>query len=205
MNQTLLARVAIAALSVAVPSLAPAQAAAPRDAAVVAAGSAPGKGAAGAAVQKVATVESIDPASRTVVLKTHDGRLTRMVAGPEVRNFDRIAVGDRVVTTFVEAVSLQLRKGGDGIRERSESEQSARAPEGAKPGAVVQHRVKVVADVVAANPRTRVLTLRGPERTIELRVPDAKQFASVKVGDQVEATFTEALMVNVVPAPAGGK
>lgn len=193
-------RVAIALLAIALPAFASAQAPAAKDAAVVAAGAAPGRGAAGAAVQKVATVESVDKASRAVVLKTDDGRLTRVVAGPEVRNFDRIAVGDRVVTTYVEAVSLQLRKGGDGIRERAESEQAARAPDGGKPGAVVQHRVRVVADVIAANPRTRVLTLRGPERTVELRVPDAKQFASVKVGDQVEVLFTEALMVNVVPA-----
>lgn len=203
--KTLPQRVAIAVVAIALPAFASAQSPAPKDATVVAAGSAPGKGAAGAAVQKVATVESIDKATRAVVLKTDDGRLTRVVAGPEVRNFDRIAVGDRVVTTFVEAVSLQLRKGGDGIRERAESEQAARAADGAKPGGVVQHRVRVVADVIAANPRTRVLTLRGPERTVELRVPDAKQFASVKVGDQVEAVFTEALMVTVVPAAAASR
>jgi hypothetical protein len=64
----------------------------------------------------------------------------------------------------------------------------------------VQHRVTVVADVIAANPRTRVLTLRGPDRTIDLRVPDANQFTRVQVGDQVEATFTEALIIAVRPA-----
>lgn len=36
---------------------------------------------------------------------------------------------------------------------------------------------------------------------MNLRVPDPKQFALVKVGDQVEATFTEAVAVAVEPAP----
>jgi hypothetical protein len=173
----------------------------PRDAAVVTAGKAPGKGAVGAAVQKVATVEAIDRESRTVTLKTPEGRVTRMVVGPDVRNLDQVSVGDLVVTTYVEAVSLTLKKGGDGIRERAESTRSASAPDGSKPGGAVQHRVTVVADVIAANPRTRVLTLRGPDRTIDLRVPDANQFTRVQVGDQVEATFTEALIIAVRPAP----
>jgi hypothetical protein len=66
---------------------------------------------------------------------------------------------------------------------------------------MVASRVTVVADVVAVNARTQTLTLRGPQRTVNLRVPDPKQFALVKVGDQVEATFTEAVAVAVEPAP----
>jgi Cu/Ag efflux protein CusF len=169
--------------------------------AVVVAAKAPGKGAVGASVQKVATVTSIDKASRNVTLQMPDGRVARMVAGPEVRNFDGIAVGDRVLATYTEAVALELTKQGDGIRERSESAQAVRAPEGGKPGAAIQSKVVVIADVVGADPRTRMVTLRGPERTVDLHVPDAKQFGNVKVGDQVRAVFTETLVVDLRPAP----
>ena len=102
--------------------------------------------------------------------------------------------------SHLEAVTIELRK-GSGIRERVESTTSDRAAPGAKPGGMVASRVTVIADVVAVNARTQTLTLRGPQRTVNLRVPDPKQFAVVKVGDQVEATFTEAVAVAVEPAP----
>lgn len=165
--------------------------------AVVATAKAPGKGGVAGLVTTTATIESIEAATRTVTLKTPDGRTTRIVAGPEVRNFDQLAVGDRIVTRHLEAVSFELKPGGTGIRERSEQQASDRAALGATPGGVVSKRVTVVADVLAINARTQTLTLRGPEHTMELRVPDPKQLKLVKVGDQVVATFTEAVAVSV--------
>jgi hypothetical protein len=158
--------------------------------------------AAGAQVSTVsAKVVALDKDKRLVTLLGPLGNRFRVVAGNEVRNFDQIRVGDELVVTHAEALTLELKKGGDGIRERAERVETARTPEGAKPGGAVAHTVTVVADVIAANPRTQVLTLRGAEHTVELRVPDAKQFRAVKVGDQVEAVFTEALVVAVQPAP----
>ncbi|HET9022929.1 MAG TPA: hypothetical protein VFN64_00035 [Burkholderiaceae bacterium] len=43
------------------------------------------------------------------------------------------------------------------------------------------------------------------ERTVDLKVKDPKQFALIKVGDQVEATFTEAVALAVEPAPSAAK
>ena len=48
----------------------------------------------------------------------------------------------------------------------------------------------------------QTVTLRGPERTIDLRVRDPNQFKLVKVGDQVQATFTHAVAISVEPATA---
>ena len=161
---------------------------------------APGAGALGEVVTTSATITAIDRDKRVVTLKDAQGHETNVVAGPEVRNFDQLKVGDQIVVSHLEAVTIELRKGG-GIRERFESTTSDRAAPGAKPGGMVASRVTVVADVVAVNARTQTLTLRGPQRTVNLRVPDPKQFALVKVGDQVEATFTEAVAVAVEPAP----
>ena len=61
---------------------------------------------------------------------------------------------------------------------------------------------KVLADVVAVNPRTQTVTLKGPQQTVDLRVPDKKQFQGIKVGDQVQARYTEALAVSIAK---GGK
>lgn len=163
---------------------------------------APGKGAVVDVVTVSASVEAIDKEKRIVTLKGPQGNLRRVVAGPEVRNFDQIKVGDQVVVRHVEALSVELKKGGSGIRERVESDTAARAPAGAKPGVAAAHRVTVVADVVAVHPRAQTVTLRGPEHTFDLRVRDPKQLKLATVGDQVRVTYTEAVAISVEPAAA---
>jgi nucleoid-associated protein YgaU len=189
--------IAVAAAVVASPALAQQQR--QPDGNLVTTTKAPGKASMAGVVTTSATVEAIDAATRTVTLKTSDGRISKVVAGPEVRNFDKLAAGDQVVTQVREAVSLELRKGGDSIRKRTEQDVSDRAKPGAKPGGVVGRQVTVVADVLAVNQLTQTLTLRGPEQTVDLRVPDPRQFELVKVGDQITATFTQAVAISVEP------
>ena len=157
--------------------------------------------AAGAQVATVsAKVVAIDKDKRLVTLQGPLGNQFRVVAGKEVRNFDQIKVGDELVVTHFEALTLELKKGGDGIRERVESQGSARTPVGAKPGMAEVNRVSVVANVVAVNTRAQTVTLRGVEHTVDLRVPDKNQLKLIKVGDQVQATYTEAVAVSMEPA-----
>jgi hypothetical protein len=163
----------------------------------------PGKVAAAEAVQISATVQAIDKAKRLITLKGPEGNTFDVTAGPEVRNFDQIKVGDRVVARYVEALSLELKKAsGSGIRERVEREGVAVAQPGEKPGMAVGRQVKVVANVVGVNPAKQTIRLRGVKRTIDLKVRDPNQFKLVKVGDQVEATFIEAVALSVEPALA---
>lgn len=162
----------------------------------------PGKVSMAEAVRVSATVQAIDKATREVTLKGPDGNVFVVTAGPEVRNFDQVKVGDQVVARYVEALSLELKKATGGIRERVEREGGARAPQGDKPGVIVGRQVTVVADVVGVNAARQTIRLRGVKRTIDLKVRDPNQFKLVKVGDQVEATFTEAVALSVEPAPA---
>ena len=68
------------------------------------------------------------------------------------------------------------------------------------PRKVIVWVLAFTADVTAVDAKTQTITLRGPQRTVELRVPDKKQFEGVKVGDQVEARYTEAVAVSMLPA-----
>ena len=66
-------------------------------------------------------------------------------------------------------------------------------------------QVEVTADVIAVDAKTQTLTLKGPKQTVELKVPDPAQFKMVKVGDQIQAVYTEALALSVETAPAAKK
>jgi hypothetical protein len=163
--------------------------------------SAPGRGEAVRTVRVSATVTAIDKATRTLTLRGADGKEFPLVAGPDVRNFDQIAVGNEVVVGFLEALAIELKKGGGAKVERVDSSAGGRAEAGAQPGAVAARKVTATGDVIALDAATQTATLRGPNRTVTLRVPDPKQFQMIAVGDQMQITYTEALAVSVEPAP----
>jgi len=162
----------------------------------------PGKVSLTEAVRVSAAVVGIDKAARTIDLKGPKGRLVTLAVGDEVRNFDQIQLGDQVVVRYVRALSLELKKSGSAIMEKSEKSDAVRAPAGARPGAAGARQVKVLANVVAVNKKAKTITLKGPKgNQVDLAVEDPKQLALVKKGDQVEAVYTEAVAISVEPAP----
>jgi hypothetical protein len=161
----------------------------------------PGKGTVTNVAKVTASVEAIDSAKRTITLKGPEGKVVTITAGPEVKNFDQIKVGDFVVVSYIEALTLELKKGGTAIPQRTERDMGVAAKPGERPAGAVGTQTTVIADVIAVDPKKQVVTLRGPERTVDLKLRDPKQFELVKVGDQVEATFTEAAAISVEPAP----
>ncbi len=168
---------------------------------------APGKAVAVETMKIAATVTAIDKATRAVTLKGPKGNELTVTAGPAVKNFDQIKAGDQVMLEYVEALSLQLKKGGGAPVARTTQQGAVAAKPGERPAGAVGQQVTVVADVIDVNPATQVVTLKGPQRTVELKVRDPEQFKLVKKGDQIEATYTEAVAIAVTPAakPADAK
>jgi len=164
----------------------------PEAAGAMAAKTAPGKGVVTNLVKMTASVEAIDIASRTITLKGPGGNLVPIAAGPEVKNFDQIKVGDRVLVRYAEALTLELKKDGKELRQRSEREASQGAQPGARPAGAAGRQIKIIADVIAVDRKKQILTLRGPKQTVNLKLGDPEQVKLVKVGDQVEATYQEA-------------
>jgi Cu/Ag efflux protein CusF len=167
--------------------------------------SSPGKVAVAKSTKVTATVEAIDQQTREVTLKGPNGKLHTMTAGPDVRNLDKVKVGDRVVVRYVEALSLTLKKDGKELRSRKDTEGAKRAAAGEQPGGAAAQVVEVTADVVAVNAKTQTVTLRGPNRTVDLKVRDPEQFKLIKVGDQVEAVYQQAMAIGVEPAAPAKK
>jgi Cu/Ag efflux protein CusF len=148
----------------------------------------------------VATVEAIDVAKREVTLKGPKGKVVPLSVSPEVRNLEQVKVGDSLKVTYVEALSLTLKKDGKELRATNTKSDSVRAPDGAKPGGAVAEQVKVTADVIAVDRKTQMVTLRGPKQEVDLYVSDPAQLKLIKVGDQIEAEYTQAVAITVEAA-----
>jgi Cu/Ag efflux protein CusF len=159
----------------------------------------PGKGTVAQVVKATAKVTAIDKATRDITLKGPQGNAITVTAGPDVKNFDQIKVGDDVNLQYVEALTLELKKGGGLPVARTEQAATAGAKPGEQPAGAIGRQVTIVANVIAVNPAKQSVTLQGPNRTVELIVSDPEQFKLVSKGDQVQATYTQALAVAVEP------
>jgi Cu/Ag efflux protein CusF len=162
-------------------------------------GTAPGAAGAARTMKMTATITAIDPATREVTLKGEKGNETTVTAGPKVTNFAQMKVGDRVSATYIEALTLELKKGGGLPVARTEAAGMGKAAPGERPAGGVGRRITIVADVVDIDTAKKLVTLRGPQRTVQLPVNDPEQLKLIAKGDQVEATYTEGVAIAVEP------
>ena len=163
----------------------------------------PGKATVAQTVDVSAEITGLDKAKRVITLKGPQGNSFDMVAGAEVKNFDKLKVGDVVSARYVEAITLEVKKTTVAKADPVVREGVARAKAGEQPAGAVVREVTAIVDVTAVDPAKSTITIKGPTgnvRTLNVKNPD--QFKVVKVGDHIEVTYTEALAVNVEPASA---
>lgn len=153
------------------------------------------------AVELQGIITAIDKTTREVTIKGGSGNELTITAGPQVKNFKQIKVGDLVTLSYIAALGLELKKGGGRLRERIESDQAVAAKPGEKPGFGATRTVKVITDVTAVDAAAGTITLRGPKRSIDLTVKDKELLKDIRVGDQIAATYEEAVAIAVTPAP----
>jgi|KBSSwiStaDraftv2_1062776.scaffolds.fasta_scaffold645306_2 Cu/Ag efflux protein CusF len=149
-----------------------------------------------------ATVEAIDQDTREITIKNEEGEVTTLTAGPEVQNFAQIKPGDRIEAEYYESIAINVRDAKNAADISNSVEQAAArtAPLGDKPAGVGARQVTLVANVEKIDAKSQLVTLRGKSgNTRVVKVRDPKNLQNLKVGDQVVATYTEALAVAVKP------
>ncbi|TWA74878.1 hypothetical protein FBZ82_101900 [Azospirillum brasilense] len=150
-------------------------------------------------IRSTAKVRGVDKAARTVILQFQDGREEAVTAGTAVRNFDRIKVGDTVQIEYARLTNIvtQPPGGGPGATQRSSTDRAA-VGEMPRASAITTTRVTEVVEAIDLN--RRLVTLRGPQgRTRTVPVPpDVQGLETVKPGDEVVISRTEAATVTVM-------
>jgi len=141
------------------------------------------------------TVQSVDPAARTVTILGADGPVTLDVP-QSVQRLNEVKAGDVVSAVYYDQVSVALHPAGAPAADRLEPPVPAATP-GALPGGTVAQRRVTTVTITAWDPATRVVRFTGPGGTAYSRhlveTTDAALMAGLKVGDQVDVTRTEAV------------
>jgi len=144
-----------------------------------------------------ATVKAIDHPTRTVTLKDDTGDVSTFSVDPRVKNLERVKVGDRVRAGYFESVSIEVRdpNGPGGTSGSTLADTSDWQEDGA-----FGRQTKVVAVVERLDRKKGTVALRGPAGNVHgFRVRDPRNLQNVKVGDEVVATYREALAVSIDP------
>ena len=147
-------------------------------------------------ISKSATITAIDKTTRVVTLKDAQGNMEDVVCGPEITRFSELKVGDTVTFAYHAAVVYQIVKPGD--KAGAAAADAMVRGQGVKPSGAVTKQMKttVTIDAIdAAAPSVTVRTADGHKMTA--KVQDKKNLVGLKVGDKVDITFTDALMVTV--------
>lgn len=156
----------------------------------------------GAMVTETATIVAIDVTNRMVSLKAEDGTVETVYAGPEVKRFSELKVGDKVTFKYYESVVFSIQKPGE--KPPADVPPSLVRSTGAKPGGTLSQQMTAVVTVQAIDmsvPSITIKTDRG--ETMHFKIEDKSNLKGVKVGDKVQVTYTQALAVSVdSPAPA---
>ncbi len=151
--------------------------------------------------EATATVTAIDLPERLVTLRGPEGNLFTVQASEEVRNLPQLEVGDRVVVRYHEAIAAEMAKPG---QEASASATAMRAPPGARPGGELAQEITTMVEITDLDPATHTVSFTDPDglsQTIAVQDPEMQDFVeTLKVGDEVAITYTEALAISVEPA-----
>jgi Cu/Ag efflux protein CusF len=149
-------------------------------------------------VERTATIEAIDHTSRAITLKNKDGRTETMVAGPEVKRFNELKVGDTLTFRYTESTAFSIRKAGEKAPAAQGPDAALTRGAGSRPSATMATQANATVVVKAIDPKVPSVTVLTDEnKLVTLKVADKKNIEGLKVGDKVDITYTEALMISV--------
>jgi Cu/Ag efflux protein CusF len=150
----------------------------------------------GEALTVSGTVEAIDHTARVLTLKDEKGEFVTVDVPADVKRFPEIKVGDTITARYYDNVTVRLKKPGEAAVNTGTA--AATPSTGQKPGRTVASQRTMTAVVEAIDPKVPSITFKGPQGwSYTRRVLDKDVLKQVKVGDQVDFTWTEAVTISV--------
>ena len=150
-----------------------------------------------------ATVEAMEKSTRMLTLKTEDGKLTTVTVPADVKRYDGLKVGDKITAKYYE--NVVLRKKAPGEKDVNTLTGGISPSAGTKPTGTASVQRAITATITAIDPNIPSISLAGPNNwKYSSKVADKEALKTVKVGDKLDITWTEAVLLSV-EAPAAKK
>jgi len=145
-------------------------------------------------------VTKIDAANRTATLKNDQGE-TQFVAGPGVKNFKQIKVGDQLNVSFEIGVAVELLNSKGNIRSEKQTTTVTTAPAGDKPAGTISNSTTVITDVMEIDKGKRNISVKGMDGEIHvIHVKNKKLFSQIALHDQIKVVYFDQMKAVVTAA-----
>jgi hypothetical protein len=153
----------------------------------------------GETIVKTATIEAINLGTRELTVKGPEGNYLTLTVEPEVKRFADLKVGDKITLRYYENIVLRVKAPGEKDVDTAAAAQTPGS--GARPGGTVAEQRTITVTITQLDPKVPSITFQGPNNwTYSSRVQDRKAIEKVKVGDKVDITWTQAVLIDVQPA-----
>jgi Cu/Ag efflux protein CusF len=143
------------------------------------------------------TVTGIDLAKREITIQHEDGIVETITVGQDVQRLNEVKVGDTVDIEHYESLTLALDKKPGAAPSVTGGTKDVRTEPGELPGGIRVNKVTIAAKVTAIDAAANKVTLTGPEGRSVVLDAAPETVAKLKVGDIVEAVYTQAIAVAV--------
>jgi hypothetical protein len=175
------------------------------------------EGATAGLIELTAKVDAIDKKERLITMTGPQGNTVVVEAGPKVKNFDRVKVGDEIAVSYYEEIAVVVTQSAgppptteeegfaasEGVYDAPPATEevdvaAAVAPKGAEPGAAAAEVITIETTIEAVEYDTRIVTLAGRNgASRRVKVGPAVDLDQVKEGDKVTLQITKAIAVSV--------
>jgi Cu/Ag efflux protein CusF len=149
------------------------------------------------AIELTAEITAIDHDARMITLEDDTGNVESLYAGPEIKRFSELKVGDKVTFRYYESLVSRIRKPGDAAPGGNAVPTIVRGT-GAKPSGTMSQQLSATVTVKAIDPKVKSMTVGLEDgRTMSFKVDEPKLIEGVHVGDKVDITYTAAVTITV--------
>ena len=143
-----------------------------------------------------ATIEGIESGSRMLTVRTDKGELHTFRVPESQTGFSSLKIGDKISATYYDNVVVRKKAPGEADVDTREGALIRGSAGG--PGSTAAIQQTITATIDAIDPNVPSITLSGPRGwKYSTKVQDKKALEQVKVGDKVDITWTEAMLVSV--------
>jgi Cu/Ag efflux protein CusF len=154
------------------------------------------KAIAGDMITVTAKVEAIEAQSRTLTVKEADGTYATFVVPEAYERFSGIKVGDTITARYYD--NIVFRKLSPGEKPVDSASAGLTPSAGSRPGGTGASQRTITTKITAIDEKIPSITLTGPNGWVySSKVQDTALLKTVKVGDQVNVTWTEAVSISV--------
>jgi hypothetical protein len=150
------------------------------------------------AATMTATIEAINLSDRTMTVKGPNGNYVDLVASSDVKRFSEFKVGDKINVRYYDTMVMRLKPAGE--KAVNTATEAATPGTGAKPAGTVAKQRTITATITQLDPKVPSITFTGPNNwQYSSKIYDKKVLKTIKVGDRVDITWTEAVILSLEP------